>query len=180
MLRAALAITLLGCSPGPSRAPDCSLLPNHATIIVDQACGGVLATARSIWTAAHCVHGTGVRYERCGSLATQHVATLLTRDDWLDLAELQTEERFERLPYVRLPTAGEPVTVVHHRCDGGWCAAPAQVVEVNVLGGEGAVDWTPPDGASGSGVWAEDGALVGVMTSVGLSTGHGYFALLGG
>ena len=175
---AVLAALLSGCAT-PARLLD----PPHvdaaraATVVVDSRCAGVVAGARALWTAGHCLRGITVAYRVRGE-RRERIADLLVLHDARDLAELTTDRAFASVPVARWPRLGEPAYVVHHRCPGGWCVGHGSVVYVSHRWQQAALDWLPPFGSSGSGVWGRDGALLGVVTHVGVSTGRAYFGLV--
>jgi len=177
MRRPALLAALLAACAGPVRMPD----PPHAdaaresTMVLDGRCSAVVATARSLWTAGHCLRARTVLYRPWQG--PEAVAELLALHDLPDLAELRTRQAWSRVPVARFPVLGEPAYVVHHRCPGGWCVTEGRVVYASTLLREAALDATPPAGASGSGVWGHDGALLGVVTHLGLTTGRAYFSV---
>jgi len=179
MRRLLSALAIAAACTAPVRAPD----PPHAdaaresTVIVDSRCSGVVVTSRSVLTAAHCVHRRTVLLDTWAD-PEPCPAELLTLHEWADLAELRTDRIWHRVPVTRLPIRGELATVIHHRCPGGWCAAPAVVVYVSHRHREAALDWTARDGSSGSGVWGTDSALLGIVISAGSETGRTYFALV--
>jgi hypothetical protein len=188
MLRAlTLLPVLVACSGGPE-VPD----PPHAeeardaTVALAARCSAVVASAGSLWTAEHCIHNDAAPwYVTRDDQETERSTTILWADPVRDVAELGTLQAWEPVPPVRLPEIGEPAYVVHHMCAGAWCLDVGTIDAVSASWSEGAIaidysqDTTQVRGMSGSGVWGHDGALLGVLTSVGLETGLGYFALVG-
>lgn len=173
------ALVMVSCCP-ESQCPASLNLERAraATVMLDQRCSAVVAGTDSIWTAAHCLgEGQKTTYWHQGESRSRSARLVANYPD-RDLTQLLTDEVWPRMPVRRWPALGEVAFVVHHRCSGGWCVASAPVVYTGSLWNEGALDWAPPSGASGSGVWGQDGALLGVIQTLGTESGRAYFAIV--
>lgn len=175
--RLCLCLCLLGCCPAPSCPSPTSLeAARAATFVLGDKCAAVVAGPDTIWTAGHCVGSdVSATYRHRGDL-TARPARLVADYPDRDLVQLRAEEMWPDRPARRWPAIGELAFVVHHRCPGGWCVSPATVAYVGSLWNEAALAWAPPPGASGSGVWGQDGALLGIVQARGTESGRAYFA----
>ena len=183
MIRTAL-LALALCSCTAPRTPPAVVQAKANTVVLDERCSGVLLRGGRLLTAGHCVEPAEARYEFLVTAVSQtgsaFGALLDQHDEWRDLALLRTRQPSEAgADHVSYPTPGDVVFVVHHTCPGGWCVDWARVVYTRNLVGYGALGWTAAHGASGSGVWAADGGLVGIVVAVGTGTGNTYYSPIG-
>jgi len=176
---ATLAAILSGCAPlprCPSEPPSADAAT--ATVVVADSCAGVRDGASAIWTAAHCVvERDWVSWRARGAVVPSAAEVAAVYPD-RDLARLEADSTWQAPLVKRWPALNERALVVHHRCEGGWCANEGRVVYVSSGFGEAALDWTAPRGASGSGVWGQDGALLGIVTSIGTRVATTYFQIV--
>ena len=154
-------------APAPVAPPD--RLALATTVSLGGHCHAVAIAPGRLLTASHCV----VPAMRVGGVA----AYLESFEPLRDLALLRAALDFP-IVRVRLPRFGERVQVVHLMCPAPPCVGEGRVEYVSAMWLEAALDWPCDRGMSGSGVWGTDGALVGIVKSLGTTTGRTYFATL--
>lgn len=161
----------LSCAPAkPSAAVDI------------ERCGAVAIAPKLALTAGHCVRwiaGTHVVWRPKAPVAVPHEALTIAADRERDLAWLHSEDSFPAFVPVRRGVSGETVRAVSPVYD--WATVRGTLGRETFLGGEpdggtcdgltcrGVLYWetnlTIKPGWSGSPVFGEDGAVIGVVSS---------------